>query len=116
MPAGAEVASYQPRALKRGGEIVIAEGGEKFELKPSSSWRNRYALWSGESELAAVEAKGWSGREVAVDLTDDPSVAPLLLLMTCYLVRRFGEDDTAAAGGATAAAGGNVEHFLLAWI
>lgn len=100
------MAAYRPRgALKRGGEIVLAESGETFELKPSSNWRNRYALWSGETELAAVETKGWSGQEVAVDVSDERSVEALVLLLACYLVRRFGEDDAAAASGATAGAG-----------
>ena len=52
-----------------------------------------------------METKGWSGQQGAVDLSDDRSVEPLVLLMTCYLVRRFGEDDAPAAGGATAGAG-----------
>jgi hypothetical protein len=97
---GREAATYRPRgALKRGGEIMVAEG-DTFELKPSSNWRNRYALWSGESELAAVETKGWSGQEVAVDLSDDRLVEALVLLMACYLVRRFGEDSSSAAAAA----------------
>lgn len=87
------------------GATVTSAAGDGWELKPSSNWRNRYALWSGESELASVETTGWSGQEVAVDVSDDTSVEPLLLLMACYLVRRFGEDAAAAAGGATAAAG-----------
>lgn len=98
---GREAATYRPRgALKRGGEIMLADGDETFELKASSNWRNRYALWSGETELAAVETKGWSGQEVAVDRSDDRSVEALVLLMACYLVRRLGEDDATAAGGA----------------
>jgi len=95
---GAEAATYEPHgALKRGGEILLAGGGERYELKPSSNWRNRYALWTGETELAAVETKGWSGQEVALDVSDVSSVDPLLLLMACYLVRRFGEDSAAAS-------------------
>lgn len=102
--SGGVAATYEPRgALKRGGEIALGAGSETYELKPSSNWRNRYALWSGEDELAAVETKGWSGKEVAVDVSNGVSPDALLLLMACYLVRRFGEDDAASAGGAAAA-------------
>lgn len=102
--SGGVAATYEPRgALKRGGEIALRPGDETYELKPSSHWRNRYALWAGEDELAAVETRGWSGHEVAVDVSDGASVDPLLLLTACYLVRRFGEDDAATAGGAAAA-------------
>lgn len=31
-----------------------------------------------------------------MDLSSERAVEPLLLPMTCYLVRRFGEDDAAA--------------------
>jgi hypothetical protein len=67
-----------------------------WKLKPSSNWRNRYALWSGEHELASVETTGWSGQEVAVEVSDEVPVEPLLLLLACYLVRRFGENSAAA--------------------
>jgi hypothetical protein len=41
----------------------------------------------------------------AGDLGVGASVDPLLLLMACFLVRRFGEDEAAAgAAGATASA------------
>jgi len=103
--SGAEAATYEPRgAFKRGGEIQLAESGERYDLKPSSSWRNRYALWTGDAELAAVETTGWSAQEVAVGVSEGASVDPLLLLMACFLVRRFGEDD--AAAGAAAVTGG----------
>jgi hypothetical protein len=104
--SGARVASYEPRgAFKRGGEIELAESGERYDLKPSSSWRNRYALWSADEELAAVETTGWSGQEVAVAVREEAQVNPLLLLMACFLVRRFGEDE-AAAGAAVAGGAG----------
>jgi hypothetical protein len=99
---GDEAARYEPEeTFKRGGRLVVAGGGS-YDLKPSSAWRNRYALWSGEEELASVETKGWSGREVAVSIADDADVDPLVLLTACWLVRLFGEDDAAAAatGGA----------------
>jgi hypothetical protein len=103
--SGAEAATYEPRgAFKRGGEITLADTAEAYALKPSSNWRNRYALWSGERELAAVETRDWSGQEVAVEVDDSASLDPLLLLPACYLVRRFGEDESAGAGAATAGA------------
>ena len=104
--AGATGARYEPLGvLKRGGELELADG-TLFELKPSSAWKNRYALWYGDTELASIETKGWTGSEVAVTLAEGASVAPLPLLMACWLVRRFGEDDAAAASGGGAAAGG----------
>ena len=103
--SGAEVASYEPRGtFKRGGEIELADSGERYDLKPSSSWRNRYALWAGGEELAAVETTGWSGQEVAVGVSEGTPVDPLLLRMACFLVRRFGEDE--ATAGAAGVAGG----------
>jgi hypothetical protein len=105
--SGAEAATYEPRgAFKRGGEIQLPARGERYDLKPSSSWRNRYGLWTGDAELAAVETTGWSGQEVAVGVSEGASVDPLLLLMACFLVRRFGEDEAAAgAAGVTGGAG-----------
>jgi hypothetical protein len=92
----------------------LAESGKRYDLKPSSSWRHRYALWAGDEELAAVETSGWSGQEVAVGVSAGAPVDPLLLLIACFLVRRFGEDEaTAGAAESPAAPARAVERARL---
>lgn len=102
---GAEVGSFGPRAIRRGG--TLRWGGREFELRPVSSWRERYALLDGERELARLDGKGWGKRPVAVSIDEASAVEPGLLLFAVYLVRRLADDaNTAAGAGSTAAATG----------
>ncbi len=103
--AGAEVGSFGPRAIRRGG--TLRWGGREFELRPVSSWKERYALLDGGRELARLDGKGWGKRPVAVSIDEPGAVEPGLLLFAVYLVRRLAEDaNTAAGAGSTGAATG----------
>jgi hypothetical protein len=78
-----------------------------LELRPVSSWRERYALLDGERELARLDGKGWGKRPVAVSIDEASAVEPGLLLFAVYLVRRLADDaNTAASAGSTRAATG----------
>ena len=103
--AGATVGTFRPRALRRGGTLVWA--GRELSLRPASQWRERYALASGEQELAVFEGKGWGSSPVKVRLDDGAAVDPALLLFTAFIVRGLAEDASGAAGAgaATAATG-----------
>jgi hypothetical protein len=99
--AGAPVAAFEPRSVKRGG--VLRVGGRELEIAPASRWKERYALTDGERELAVLEAKGWGKRPVRVAVDDPSAVEPLLLLFTAFIVRRLAEDAAAAAGSVSGA-------------
>src|SRR4051794_32890134 len=100
---GSEAARFVPVVLGRGGRVVLARGGE-FGLRPSSIWRERYALLDGEHELATFECSTWGGkRPVRVTVTDGAAPEPLVMLFAGWLVKKFGDDAGAAAGGATVA-------------
>lgn len=98
-PVGGEAARFaSSRAFKRGGELVV--GSASYSLRPSSRWKERYALARGEQELATIEAGGWSGTRIRVDVEGD--VEPLVLLAACWLVRQFADDSASAASAAGA--------------
>ena len=103
--AGATVGTFSPRVLRRGGTLVWA--GRELSLRPASQWRERYALVTGEQELAVFEGKGWGSSPVKVRLDDGAAVDPALLLFTAFIVRGLAEDASGAAGAgaATAATG-----------
>lgn len=95
---GREPARYEPTgAFKRGGELVV--GDTTYGLRPSSSWKQRYALVRDGQELATIASGGWSGTKIEVDVTGQ--VDALVLLTACWLVRQFAED-SASATAATA--------------
>jgi hypothetical protein len=50
--AGAVAGEFEGRAMRRGG--TLRWGGRELELRPSSIWRERYALAEGERELATI--------------------------------------------------------------
>ena len=104
-PAGAVVGEYVPRGLRRGGSVRWA--GRDLALRPSNSWRERYALVDGDRVLAHLEGKGWGKRPMKVAVDDTETVDPGLLLFTAFVVRGLAQDADAAAGaGATAATSG----------
>jgi hypothetical protein len=107
--AGGVAGEFEGRALRRGG--TLRWDGREYELRPSSMWRERYALADGERELATIEGKGWGKRPVKVTVEDGAgALEPGLLLFAAYVVRALAEDaaaaSSAAAGGA-ATAGSN---------
>jgi len=96
--AGALVGEFEPRSIRRGG--LLRWAGRELELRPASSWRERYALAEGDRELALLDAKGWGKRPVKVTLDDPDAIDPGLLLLAVFVARALADD----AGGATAAA------------
>jgi hypothetical protein len=100
--AGATAATYAPRGLLRRGGTVTARGRE-LALRPSSAWRERYALADGNRELATFDGKGWGKRPVEVVLPDGAEWPdPMLLLFTAYVVKGLAEDAAGAAGASAA--------------
>jgi hypothetical protein len=96
------VGRFEPRSIRRGGALTWA--GRELALRPSASFRERYALADGERELALLDGKGWGKRPVKVNIDDSESVEPGLLLFAAFVVRGLAEDaGSAAAAGATAA-------------
>lgn len=104
---GGEPARFEASGtFKRGGRLGIARAAT-YELKPSSHFKERYALAADGRELATIEASGWSAkRPVTVAIAGDVEMDDLVLLAACWLVQQFAQDSAAAAGGGTAAAAG----------
>jgi hypothetical protein len=99
--SGTEVGAFEPRSLRRGGALRWA--GRELTLRPSSAWRERYALEDGEKELAVLDGKSWGRTPVKVTVDDAQSLEPGLLLFAAFVVKGL-----AADAGATAAAGASV--------
>jgi hypothetical protein len=99
--AGSTVGEFEPNTLRRGGALRWA--GRELRLRPSSAWRERYALADGERELAVLDGKGWGRRPVKVTIGDLGDIDPGLLLFAAFVVRSLAEDaSSAAAAGSTA--------------
>jgi hypothetical protein len=49
---GAAVGSFTPRAIRRGGALDWQQ--RRYEIRPDSSWRERYLLAEGERPLALL--------------------------------------------------------------
>jgi hypothetical protein len=92
---GTVVGLWEPRSVRRGGSLEWA--GRELALRPASSWRERYALADGDTELAVIDGKGWGKRPVAVHIDDTTNVEPGLLLFAAFVVRGLAEDASAAA-------------------
>jgi hypothetical protein len=91
---------FEPNTFRRGGELRWE--GRELTLRPSSSWRERYALADGELEVATLEGKGWGKRPVKITIEVPEAVDPGLLLFAAFVVRGFADDaGTAAAAAAT---------------
>ena len=99
---GATVGEFSPSGLRRGGGLRWGERG--LALRPSSAWRERYALVDGDRELAVLDGKGWGSRPVAIGVEDPTVVEAGLLLFAAFVVRGLAEDANAAAGAGTSAA------------
>ncbi len=103
---GVVVGEFEPRGgLRRGGTLRWEH--REYALRPSSSWRERYALLDGETELALLDGKGWGKRPVAVTVADLALVEPGLLLFATFVVRGLAEDasSSGSSAGAVAATG-----------
>jgi hypothetical protein len=102
---GAVVGTFDARSIKRGG--TVRWGGRELTLRPSSWWKERYALADGDREIAVLDGKGWGKRPVRVTLDDPAAVEPGLLPFAAFVVRGLAEDAGATAGaGASVAATG----------
>ena len=98
--AGAVAGEFKGRALRRGGTLIW--GARELELRPSSMWKERYALADGERELATIEGKGWGKRPVKVTVEDAAgALDPGLLLFAVYVVRALAEDAAAASSSSS---------------
>jgi hypothetical protein len=100
--AGTAIGSFEPRTLHRGGTVRWDD--RELALRPASMWRERYALASGDRELAIIDGKGWGKRPVRVTVEDPAELEPGLLLFAAFVVRSLAEDAGTAAAGASAAA------------
>jgi hypothetical protein len=100
---GTTVGEFEPNSLRRGGTLRWA--GRELALRPTSSWRERYALADGERELAVLDGKSWGRQPVKVTVDDSQGVEPGLLLFAAFVVRGLAAaaDSAAAAGASTAA-------------
>jgi hypothetical protein len=101
-PAGAEVGTFDPRTIRRGGTLTW--GGRELALRPASRWKDRYALADGDRELAVLEGKGWGRRPVRITLDDPDAVEPGLLLFAAFVVRGLAEDSSGASGAVASSA------------
>jgi hypothetical protein len=101
---GATVGSFEPRTVRRGG--VLYWGQRELALRPASAWRERYALFDADDELALFDGKGWGRRPVTVSIDDPSELDPGLLLFAAFVVRGLAEDASSTAGGAGTAAVG----------
>lgn len=99
---GGEPATYEPKGVfSRGGTLTM--GGQTWELRPSSIWKERYALVQGEQEVATVEASSWSSKKpVTVELEGE--VDAMVLLAACYLVKLSSDDSSASTASVSAGA------------
>jgi hypothetical protein len=96
---------FEPNTFRRGGELRWE--GRTLTLRPSSVWRERYALADGEAEVATLEGKSWGKRPVKVTIELPEAVDPGLLLFAAFVVRGLAEDAGSAApvASTTAATG-----------
>ena len=101
--AGITVGEFESSGLKRGGMLRWA--GRSFALRSASSWRERYALWDGDREIAVLDGKGWGRRPVKViTIGDSEAAEPGLLLFAAFVVHGLAEDASGAAGAGAGAA------------
>lgn len=102
---GAAVGEFRPRDVRRGG--TLRWGGRELTLRPSSVWRERYALAEGERELVVLDGKGWGRRPVKVTLLEPEVVEPGLLLFATFVVHALAEHAGSTAGSTGAIVAGS---------
>lgn len=102
---GVVVGEFEPRGgLRRGGTLRWSD--REYLLRPSSSWRERYALLADDRELTVLDGKGWGKRPVAVTVHDLALVEPGLLLFATFVVRGLAEDASSSSSAGVVAATG----------
>jgi hypothetical protein len=99
---GTTIGAFEPRGMRRGGAVLW--NGRELELRPSSAWRERYALVDGDDELAVFDGKGWGRKPVAITIRDPEALDPGLVLFAAFVVRGLADDASAAAGAASGTA------------
>ena len=73
-------------------------------LRPTSRWRERYALADGDHELAVFEGKRWGRRPVKITVGGPSALDPGLLLFAAFVVRGLMEHASSAAGATASGA------------
>jgi hypothetical protein len=100
--AGTQVGEFRARGMRRGGSLRW--GSRELVVRPSSAWRERYALAEGDRDLAVLDAKAWGRRPVGVSLDDLDAVGAVLLLFACFVVRTLAADASATAAASAPSA------------
>jgi len=95
------VGEFRGRLLSSGG--TLGWRTNEFTVRKASLWRERYALVSGESELALFDVRAWGRTPVFVRVAGGAQVEAGLLLFTAFVVRAAAEDNSTSAGGAVTA-------------
>ena len=95
---GIVVGEYLPRVLRGGG--TMRWYGRELALRPTSSWRQRYALNDHGRDIVTVDARTGGRRPVAMTVLDRERADPGLLLFTAVLAVWIASEaaSTAAAG------------------
>ena len=93
--SGSVVGEFTANSLRRGG--TLRWDRHELELRPSSIWKERYALVAGERELASIEGKSWGKRPVKITLDGADAIEPGLLLFAAFVVRALAEAAAASA-------------------
>lgn len=93
--SGTVVGEFRANSLRRGG--TLRWDGRELELRPSSVWKERYALVDGERELADIEGKSWGKRPVKITVDDADAIDAGLLLFAAFVVRALAEAAAASA-------------------
>ena len=99
--AGLVAGEFRPRDIRRGGTLRWA--GRELALRPVSALRERYALRTGEHDLAVLDGKSWGKRPVRITLPDPDAIEPGLLLFAAFVVHRLAVNADSSAAATTAA-------------
>jgi hypothetical protein len=93
--AGAEVGTWLPRTIRRGG--TFSWEGHPVILSPNSSWREDYTLHSGDLVTATVTRPTCGSRSVRFTVSSTDSMPGGFLLFVAFVVLRIADDTTNAA-------------------
>jgi hypothetical protein len=92
---GAEVGSYVPRSLGRGGVLRLGER-ELLLHRRVGPWRTLYRLCDGSREVAVLQPRG-SIRPLRMAVEDLAGIDPVLLLLATYVARQTSRRASSAA-------------------
>jgi hypothetical protein len=93
--AGAEVGTWLPRTLRRGG--TFSWEGRPVTLSPTRSWREEYALLDSGHPIAAVGRTSCGSRSVRFTMETTDPLPPGFVLFVAFVVLRIADDATNAA-------------------